>query len=105
MTTADLSSLTLDQKAALLSGKDFWSTKSIGEAGIPSFVLTEGPHGIRRQDSEADHLGLNDSLPSTYFPPAVAVGSSWDPEVAAKLARPSAGKPWLPGSRSYWDRA
>lgn len=85
MTTPDLSSLTLEQKASLLSGKDFWSTKSIDEAGIPSIVLTDGPHGIRKQDSEADHLGINDSLPSTCFPPAVAVGSSWNPDVAAKV--------------------
>ncbi|OAD97628.1 glycoside hydrolase family 3 C-terminal domain-containing protein [Arthrobacter sp. OY3WO11] len=83
--TADISSLTLEQKASLLSGKDFWTTKSIDDAGIPSIVLTDGPHGIRRQDAESDHLGINDSLPSTCFPPAVAVGSSWDPDVAAKV--------------------
>ncbi|MDQ0733282.1 glycoside hydrolase family 3 C-terminal domain-containing protein [Arthrobacter sp. B1I2] len=83
--TADISLLTLKQKASLLSGKDFWTTKSIDEAGIPSIVLTDGPHGIRRQDAESDHLGINDSLPSTCFPPAVAVGSSWDSGVAAKV--------------------
>ena len=81
----DLSTLTLEQKASLLSGKDFWSTKPIVEAGIPSIVLTDGPHGIRRQDGESDHLGINDALPSTCFPPAVAVGSSWDPQVAAQV--------------------
>ncbi|QOT18575.1 glycoside hydrolase family 3 C-terminal domain-containing protein [Paenarthrobacter sp. YJN-5] len=83
--TADISSLTLEQKASLLSGKDFWTTKSIDDAGIPSIVLTDGPHGIRRQDAESDNLGINDSLPSTCFPPAVAVGSSWDSDVAAKV--------------------
>ena len=83
--TADISSLTLEQKASLLSGKDFWTTKSIDDAGIPSIVLTDGPHGIRRQDAASDHLGINDSLPSTCFPPAVAVGSSWDPAVAARV--------------------
>lgn len=81
----DISTLTLEQKASLLSGHDFWTTKAIDEAGIPSIVLTDGPHGIRRQAGDADHLGINDALPSTCFPPAVAVGSSWDPEVAAQL--------------------
>lgn len=79
----DISGLTLEQKASLLSGQDFWTTKSIDEAGIPSIMLTDGPHGIRRQDGAADHLGINDALPATCFPPAVAVGSSWDPAIAA----------------------
>jgi len=83
--THDISTLTLEQKASLLSGHDFWTTKAIDEAGIPAIVLTDGPHGVRRQDGAADHLGINGALPSTCFPPAVAVGSSWDPEVAAQL--------------------
>ncbi|WP_127473291.1 glycoside hydrolase family 3 C-terminal domain-containing protein [Microbacterium sulfonylureivorans] len=83
--TTDISHLTLEQKASLLSGRDFWSTKSLEEAGIPSLVLTDGPHGIRRQAGDADHLGIDDSLPSTCFPPAVAVGSSWDPDMAARV--------------------
>ena len=83
--TVDISTLTLEQKASLLSGHDFWSTKAIPEAGIPSIILTDGPHGVRRQAGDADHLGINDSLPSTCFPPAVAVGSSWDPELAARI--------------------
>lgn len=83
--TFDPSALTLAQKAALLSGADFWSTKSLPDAGIPSIVLTDGPHGVRRQAGDADHLGINDSLPSTCFPLAVAVGSSWDPQLAAEV--------------------
>ncbi|PPF37943.1 beta-glucosidase [Rathayibacter sp. AY1A3] len=83
--THDISTLTLEQKASLLSGHDFWTTKAIEEAGIPAITLTDGPHGVRKQDGAADHLGINDALPSTCFPPAVAVGSSWDPEVAAQL--------------------
>ncbi|MDY0985039.1 glycoside hydrolase family 3 C-terminal domain-containing protein [Microbacterium sp. CFBP9023] len=83
--TVDISTLTLEQKASLLSGQDFWSSQPIPEAGIPSIVLTDGPHGIRRQDAESDHLGINDALPSTCFPPAVAVGSSWDPQIAAQV--------------------
>src|SRR5207248_6168542 len=75
--------LTLEQKAALLSGKDFSSTKAI--ADVPPIVLVDGPHGLRAQGAEADHLGLHDSRPATCFPPAAAVGSSWDPDVAAEL--------------------
>ncbi|MEV0228137.1 glycoside hydrolase family 3 C-terminal domain-containing protein [Nonomuraea sp. NPDC050786] len=76
--------MNLEQKASLLSGRDFWSTKPVGE--IPSAVLSDGPHGVRRQTGEADHVGIHDSLPATCFPPAVAVGSSWDPAVAGRLA-------------------
>ncbi|MFI7639771.1 glycoside hydrolase family 3 C-terminal domain-containing protein [Nonomuraea sp. NPDC049400] len=76
--------MNLEQKASLLSGRDFWSTKPVGE--VPSAVLSDGPHGVRRQAGEADHVGIHDSLPATCFPPAVAVGSSWDPAVAGRLA-------------------
>ncbi|WP_108249364.1 glycoside hydrolase family 3 C-terminal domain-containing protein [Planctomonas deserti] len=85
MADIDLTALTLEQKASLLSGRDFWSTKPIDEADIPSIVLTDGPHGVRLQKGEADHLGINESVPATCFPPAVAVGSSWDPEVAQEV--------------------
>ncbi|MEN3537144.1 glycoside hydrolase family 3 C-terminal domain-containing protein [Microbispora sp. ZYX-F-249] len=80
-----LDALTLEQKAALLSGRDFWTTKPLDQAGIPSIALCDGPHGVRREAGGSDHLGINDSLPATCFPPAVAVGSSWDPEVAARI--------------------
>jgi len=85
MNAPDLTTLTLEEKASLLSGRDFWSTKEIPEAGIPSIVLTDGPHGIRRQAGASDHLGIHDSLPSTCLPPAVAVGSSWNPDIAARV--------------------
>ncbi|MBZ3905495.1 glycoside hydrolase family 3 C-terminal domain-containing protein [Streptomyces griseiscabiei] len=85
MPDIDLSRLSLEQKAALLSGQDFWSTRSVADAGLPSVVLTDGPHGVRRQVGEFDHMGIYESLPSTCFPPAVAVGSSWDPEVARRV--------------------
>ncbi|NUW42428.1 glycoside hydrolase family 3 C-terminal domain-containing protein [Nonomuraea rhodomycinica] len=74
----------LDQKASLLSGKDMWTTEPVD--GLPPAVLGDGPHGVRRQAEDADHLGIHDSLPATCFPPAVAVGSSWDPAVAGRLA-------------------
>lgn len=77
--------LTLEEKAALLCGRDFWSTTPIERVGVPSIVLTDGPHGVRLQDGSPDHLGLHDSRPATCFPPAVAVGSSWNPDVAARV--------------------
>jgi beta-glucosidase len=76
--------LSLEQKAALLSGRDFWSTQAFGAAGVPSVVLTDGPHGVRRQ-AQFDRLGPHDAVPATCFPPAVAVGSSWDPRVAGRI--------------------
>ncbi|TQS25490.1 glycoside hydrolase family 3 C-terminal domain-containing protein [Microbispora sp. KK1-11] len=80
-----LNALTLEQKASLLSGRDFWTTKPLDEAGIPSITLCDGPHGVRREAGGSDHLGINESIPATCFPPAAAVGSSWDPEVAARI--------------------
>jgi beta-glucosidase len=77
--------LSLEEKAALLSGRDFWSTQPIEHAGVRSLVLTDGPHGVRWQTAGSDHLALNESSPATCFPPAVAVGSSWDPDVAAGI--------------------
>ncbi|MGY6652946.1 glycoside hydrolase family 3 C-terminal domain-containing protein [Amycolatopsis sp. TRM77291] len=77
--------LTLEQKASLLSGRDFWHTEAIEAAGVPSIMLSDGPHGLRRQDSEADNLGVHDSVSATCFPPSVAVGCSWDPDVAARI--------------------
>src|SRR3954466_9506251 len=84
-TPSDPTALPLDRKALLLSGQDFWSTPAVEEAGLPSVVLTDGPHGVRRQQGDFDQIGLLASVPATCFPPAVAVGSSWDPEVAQRI--------------------
>ena len=85
MQQPDPATLPLERKASLLSGGDFWSTQPLDEAGVPAVVLTDGPHGIRRQKAGADHLGFHASEPATCFPPAVAVGSSWDGELAARV--------------------
>ena len=84
-TTPDPTALPLERKALLLSGQDFWSTSPVAEADLPSVVLTDGPHGVRRQEGDFDQIGLLQSVPATCFPPAVAVGSSWDPEVAERI--------------------
>lgn len=83
--TAELAELSIEEKASLTSGADFWTTKGIERAGIPSIMLTDGPHGLRKQSGESDHLGLNDSVPATCFPPAAALGSTFDPELAERV--------------------
>ncbi|MDR6907157.1 beta-glucosidase [Agromyces sp. 3263] len=74
---------TLEAQAALLSGRDFWSTREGG--GIRSLVLVDGPHGVRRQAGTADNLGFNQSLPSTCFPPGAGIASSWDPALVREV--------------------
>ncbi|MDM7830341.1 aryl-beta-d-glycosidase [Cellulomonas edaphi] len=73
-----LAGLTLEEKASLTSGSDFWHTQGVDRAGVPAVMVTDGPHGLRKQAEDADHLGLGDSVPATCFPPAAALGSSWD---------------------------
>ncbi|MDU0328448.1 glycoside hydrolase family 3 C-terminal domain-containing protein [Microbacterium sp. KSW2-21] len=76
-------SLTLEQKAALLTGGGFWSTAAA--PGLDEIVLSDGPHGVRRQLAGTDHLGMHHSEPATCFPPAVGIGSSWSVETASRL--------------------
>ena len=64
--------MTLEEKASLCSGKNFWESKAVERLGVRSFMLTDGPHGLRKQAGAADHLGLNASVPATCFPPAAA---------------------------------
>ena len=80
-----ISKLTLDEKCYLLSGKDFWSTVGMKDKNIPSVCLSDGPHGIRKQEGAGDQLGLNGSLPATCFPTAATVANSWDPSLGEKI--------------------
>ncbi|WP_447911635.1 glycoside hydrolase family 3 C-terminal domain-containing protein [Microbacterium phyllosphaerae] len=77
--------LSLEEKAALTSGADFWTTKSIDRVAIPSLLLTDGPHGLRKQGGDTDHLGLAGSIPATCFPPAVGLSASFDPDLAERV--------------------
>jgi len=72
-----LEALTLEEKASLLSGGGAWETAAVERLGIESAVLTDGPHGVRRQ-ADAEHFSLDASMPATCFPTAAALGSSWD---------------------------
>ena len=83
--TATIAGLTLEEKASLTSGASFWYTKPIERAGIPAIMVTDGPHGLRKQREGGDHLGLGDSVPATCFPPAVALGSSWDVDLVHRV--------------------
>ena len=73
-----LKQMTLEEKASLCSGLDFWHLKNIDRLGIPSIMVTDGPHGLRKQAGDADHIGLNQSVPSTCFPTASALASTWN---------------------------
>ncbi len=75
---ATLNKLTLQQKCTLLAGSDFWHTAGIPQADVPSFMITDGPHGLRKQEGQTDHVGLNQSVPSTCFPTASALACSFD---------------------------
>ncbi|MCA1041822.1 glycoside hydrolase family 3 C-terminal domain-containing protein [Bacillus infantis] len=79
--------MTLEEKASLMSGQNFWNTKPIERLGIPSIMLTDGPHGLRKQGGKADHLGLNKSLPATCYPTAATLANSWDKSLIYKVGQ------------------
>lgn len=83
--TLTASELTLEEKASLTSGASFWRTKAIDRVGLPSIMVTDGPHGLRKQREGGDHLGMGDSVPATCFPPAVGLGSSWDVDLLERV--------------------
>ncbi|MBY0689226.1 glycoside hydrolase family 3 C-terminal domain-containing protein [Microbacterium marinilacus] len=82
-----VASLTLLEKAALLSGADVWRTRGIPRLGVPQIWMSDGPHGLRRQTGSADHLGLAKSEPATCFPTAATVANSWDEGLAERIGR------------------
>lgn len=77
--------MTLEEKAAFLSGKNVWQTRDFPRLHIPSIFCSDGPHGIRKQAGAGDHLGLNASLPATCFPTAAAIANSWDEALGEKI--------------------
>ncbi|KAB2331406.1 glycoside hydrolase family 3 C-terminal domain-containing protein [Bacillus mesophilum] len=78
---AIISQMSLEEKASLCSGLDFWHTRGIERLGIPSIMVTDGPHGLRKQKEGSDHLGIFDSVPATCFPSAVGLASTWNKEL------------------------
>ncbi|MGG5315139.1 glycoside hydrolase family 3 C-terminal domain-containing protein [Enterococcus sp. AZ072] len=79
-----IENLTLEQKASLMSGKNTWESQDIPEK-IPAIFMSDGPHGLRKQVGEADHLGLNASLPATCFPTAATLANSWDEDLVYQV--------------------
>jgi beta-glucosidase len=75
----------LEEKASLCLGSDIWHTAPVPRLGIPAITLSDGPHGLRRQPDEGDHVGISGSLPATCFPTASALGSSFDPELVRRI--------------------
>lgn len=73
-----IAQMTLEEKASLCSGLNFWYLKSIERLGIPSIMVTDGPHGLRKQATSSDTVGLADSVPATCFPTASALAATWD---------------------------
>ena len=83
----EVKDLTVLERASLLSGKSTWATRALKRAGIPSMVLSDGPHGLRRQTGSGDNLGMGKSKPATCFPTAGTVACSWDPELAKTMGQ------------------
>jgi beta-glucosidase len=80
-----LAELSLEEKASLCLGSDFWHTAPVERLGIPAIMVSDGPHGLRKQPDEADHVGISGSVPATCFPTACALGSSWDPALVRRV--------------------
>jgi beta-glucosidase len=74
--------LTIDEKAALTSGASYWLTKEAD--GIPAVRVSDGPHGLRRTDTDAPSA-VSRSKPATCFPPAAGLAQSWDPDLARRV--------------------
>lgn len=77
--------LTLEEKASLCSGADFWHTKAIDRLNIPAAMVSDGPHGIRKQESLADHMGVAESIKAIGFPTASAMACSFDRDLLHKV--------------------
>lgn len=77
--------MTLEEKASLCSGADFWHTKAVERLGIPAMMVSDGPHGLRKQDEKADHLGMNESIKAVCFPAGCAMAASFDRDLIYKI--------------------
>jgi len=88
MTPIDMvSTLSIDQKIKLLSGKNFWYLHGLPKYDLKSIMLTDGPHGLRKQSGSGDAVGLSDSIPSTCFPTASCLASSWDRDLLKEVGQ------------------
>ena len=77
--------MSLEEKAAFCSGRDFWHMEANERLGLASIMLTDGPHGLRKQMGDTDHVGIGNSVPATCFPTACALASSWDRDLLREV--------------------
>ena len=77
--------MTLEEKASLLSGADFWHTKAVERLGVPAVMVSDGPHGLRKQRQDGDHLGINDSIKAVCMPTGCATAASFDRDLLRKV--------------------
>ena len=77
--------MTLEEKAEVCSGGDFWHTRAFERLGVPAVMMTDGPSGLRKQGEGGDHLGMLESVPAVCFPSSAAVASSFDTALAGEL--------------------
>ena len=82
-----ISQMSLEEKASLCSGKDFWHLKSVKRLGLKEIMVCDGPHGLRKQNSENKEVGLGNSYPATCFPTAVTTACSWDRDLIYKMGQ------------------
>ena len=80
-----VSKMTLEEKAAMCSGADFWHTETIERLGIPASMVSDGPHGLRKQDDKADHLGVNESIKAVCFPAGCGTAASFNRELLTEM--------------------
>mgnify|MGYP004511354571 CR=1 FL=1 len=86
-TTSAPRDLTLQEKASLTRGADFWRTTAIEPADLPSIMVADGPNGLRKQSAASDPMAIYSSEPATCFPPAVALGGTFDPLLAHQVGQ------------------
>lgn len=80
-----VSKMTLEEKAAMCSGADFWHTEAVKRLGIPASMVSDGPHGLRKQDDKADHLGVNESIKAVCFPAGCGTAASFNRELLKEM--------------------
>lgn len=80
-----ISKLSLEDKARLCSGKDYWHLEGVPECGLPEIMVCDGPHGLRKQNPNGGKVGLGNSFPATCFPTAATAACSWDTDLLNEM--------------------
>ena len=84
---AIIAQMTLEEKACMCSGADFWHTEAIERLGVPATMVSDGPHGLRKQDDKGDHLGVNESIKAVCFPAGCATAASWNTDLIKGMGK------------------